>query len=1249
MNQKDKKTNDELNMKDVSNSDNINYVNGKNASVTNDSFVIKDLSFEDFKFDAKVKDGDASFEETEEKASSNNNDDNNKSTDNKDSEKSDNNKSDDMQDISDNDSSNNNDMQDVSDNDNADNSDENNSNEDKTDENNSNEDKTDEDNAGDSSDGSGNEKNDNQTDEKNNEDKDKNPQSPDEEKKDDKESDDKKDKDDKESDDKKNKDDNNSDKESEDKKDKDSKNEKDDKKDDKGSDNKKDNNGLDDKKNNDDKKENNDPNKKNNDQNKNNNNQNTNDKNKPAKDDKNNDTNKDKKDNKDNKKDKNKKSNNDNKRPNPYQRKKDDLKNKWNNRPKNFNDVKNRAKSGLKNKGKDALNNSAPGRAVNNAKQKINDVKETVKILKKAFKGLLNLLKFLFTPPILFVTLIVIVLLVMMLLIVSFDFPGVDGDVNKDGTIEKYSEVDQKSIEKVKNLVNNYPNADGALAMAIVAYPFHNSLQNSIVRGFLTTNYEEEKPESNDSTSNASDDTSNDDNEDVEASEDSQKKQEDKYLYIFRKSSVRRRLRKVLGNISSKSEEQIAEYLKNDYFNSNDAIWFDYEETYGYNGYVNLFKAMRSEYDGEAYKDDLKNEIIKNIYEIKDSFMNYIYENVSCTTSSTSLGYSDAGDIIKGEPVVKLKDTESTETDISSEKSLYGTDTNPLPFGRYIMGVVYAEIGSGINNENTAKAQMIAAKSFTLGRTQNSAGKGSVGMRRKYDTTDTQTIFYMRANVNDQDFCDVYEGCQSGTYAWSNRTIMKGSGDAKPALSQEQISNLEKWWNETVSEYIFDDKNKVFAGMYYNNYNENCIKGSCMAQSELKKAPNGTDYETLLYKYAYTEDKFIKYNAEEGTLFSVASNCTSVSTSVCGIDESNFVYYDQKDYSNGFCGSSSVTIKDAGCGVTSMAMVVSNLTNTTLTPLQTNEEATSKGNCSPDSGTYVSYFSNASSTYGITYKNLSKDANGINAAKETLNNGGLVIANVGPASPFTTGGHYVVIRGIGSDDKVYVADPNHHELFNTAYDLSDFINKGWVTNGWYGFTSDKSSEIKEKYCNVKGKATGYLGNPLDPNDTSTTYTNNPSAKCFPHYCSGGPHSGFDLNSGNTGGKAKEGDPVYAMDGGVVKKVGSYSKNCYKSCAEKNSAGLGITISHDNGYSTAYYHFSKRPDNIKAGTKVAKGELIGYVGNTGNSSGTHLHITLQNDSLYSKYGWSGARGYSDRGFMNAANYININKTYVGQTK
>ena len=33
MNQKDKKTNDELNMKDISNSDNINYVNGKNASV----------------------------------------------------------------------------------------------------------------------------------------------------------------------------------------------------------------------------------------------------------------------------------------------------------------------------------------------------------------------------------------------------------------------------------------------------------------------------------------------------------------------------------------------------------------------------------------------------------------------------------------------------------------------------------------------------------------------------------------------------------------------------------------------------------------------------------------------------------------------------------------------------------------------------------------------------------------------------------------------------------------------------------------------------------------------------------------------------------------------------------------------------------------------------------------------------------------------------------------------------------------
>lgn len=179
------------------------------------------------------------------------------------------------------------------------------------------------------------------------------------------------------------------------------------------------------------------------------------------------------------------------------------------------------------------------------------------------------------------------------------------------------------------------------------------------------------------------------------------------------------------------------------------------------------------------------------------------------------------------------------------------------------------------------------------------------------------------------------------------------------------------------------------------------------------------------------------------------------------------------------------------------------------------------------------------------------------------------------------------------------------------------------------------------------KATGYLGNPLNPKDTKRNFLRVMSAKCFPRYClSRKAHSGFDLNSLNG---ARKGKAVYAMDSGVVTFAGTYSGNCYKTgCKNGGAEGLGVIIDHGNGYKTAYYHFSKRI--VQSGQKVKKGQKIGYVGNTGKSSGPHVHISLINKSLYEqKCGskFSCAKGYDSKGFMNAAKYINKNVSYVGK--
>jgi len=85
------------------------------------------------------------------------------------------------------------------------------------------------------------------------------------------------------------------------------------------------------------------------------------------------------------------------------------------------------------------------------------------------------------------------------------------------------------------------------------------------------------------------------------------------------------------------------------------------------------------------------------------------------------------------------------------------------------------------------------------------------------------------------------------------------------------------------------------------------------------------------------------------------------------------------------------------------------------------------------------------------------------------------------------------------------------------------------------------------------------------------------------------HNGLDF-------AAKTGTPIYATGDGTVKQ------------AEFNSGyGNVVVIKHGNGYESLYAHMSR----IKArkGKKVKRGDLIGYVGSTGLSTGPHLHYEI----------------------------------------
>lgn len=97
--------------------------------------------------------------------------------------------------------------------------------------------------------------------------------------------------------------------------------------------------------------------------------------------------------------------------------------------------------------------------------------------------------------------------------------------------------------------------------------------------------------------------------------------------------------------------------------------------------------------------------------------------------------------------------------------------------------------------------------------------------------------------------------------------------------------------------------------------------------------------------------------------------------------------------------------------------------------------------------------------------------------------------------------------------------------------------------------------------------------------------------------SGEYHKGIDISQSGIDGQS-----ILAADGGVVLEAG------WGSAANGNNRyGYYVIIEHDGGYKTRYAHCKAL--NVKAGQKVAQGELIGWVGNTGYSLGSHLHFEI----------------------------------------
>lgn len=152
----------------------------------------------------------------------------------------------------------------------------------------------------------------------------------------------------------------------------------------------------------------------------------------------------------------------------------------------------------------------------------------------------------------------------------------------------------------------------------------------------------------------------------------------------------------------------------------------------------------------------------------------------------------------------------------------------------------------------------------------------------------------------------------------------------------------------------------------------------------------------------------------------------------------------------------------------------------------------------------------------------------------------------------------------------------------------EFTNRGTTYQSvWF---EDPQTKQGGGYYSFDGKALkkAFLKSPVEFSRISSGF----SMRVHPVSGQWKAHKGIDF-------PAPTGTPIRASGDGVIDFAGT-----------QNGYGNFVTIKHWNNYSTAYAHMSRFAPGIKKGSKVSQGDVIGYVGSTGWSTGAHLHYEFR---------------------------------------
>jgi len=157
---------------------------------------------------------------------------------------------------------------------------------------------------------------------------------------------------------------------------------------------------------------------------------------------------------------------------------------------------------------------------------------------------------------------------------------------------------------------------------------------------------------------------------------------------------------------------------------------------------------------------------------------------------------------------------------------------------------------------------------------------------------------------------------------------------------------------------------------------------------------------------------------------------------------------------------------------------------------------------------------------------------------------------------------------------------------------AEFVNQGTTYQGFLFENKEGHSE----YYDAKGRSLRrtFLKTPLEYARISSGFSYNRFHPIKKEWC---PHPAIDY-------AAPVGTPVKTVGDGVVLGAG-----------RDNASGKFVRIRHNSVYETYYLHLSRFGKGIKKGARVRQGQVIGYVGSSGMSTGPHLDFRMKKNGKY----------------------------------